>query len=348
MRTFSLASNLARLHRRLPAWFADTYLTALRQPRAGCPLDGKVAVVFSLNYQVLESVFQRHPFDTWRLTKTFRALLELGIITADQVYVPKPLSNDEIRLIHSDHFIEQLSCPKAVAQYLEWPFIEDLNPIQLKAVIEPFRFAAGGTLLAARQALLWGLGINLGGGFHHAKPRYGEGFCLFADIPIAIRQLRAENRLGRSLVIDLDVHQGNGTVVCLEPEDQCCTFSMHQEHIYPSPKEESDLDIELPTGTGDQDYLDILADALPKILEQNQPELVFYVAGCDTLVGDPLASLAMTGQGLQDRDQMVVSACRARNIPVIMTLAGGYRADAWRVQAHSIANIIRSALQTTD
>ena len=325
-----------RLHSQLPG----NLLNKVAQPRAGEPLSGKLALVFSKAYQMQVPYFNKHPFDTLRFSRTFAAVMAQTNVHPDQIYIPKPVTDEELELVHSDDFIHELNNPKAIAQYLEWPFLEDLSIDDLPAVTDPFRHAAGGTLLAAQEALLWGASINIGGGFHHAKPRYGEGFCLFADIPIAIRKLRAEHKLRKTLVVDLDVHQGNGTVASLDPEDECYTFSMHQEHIYPFLREESDLDIELEAGTGDAEYMRLLSKHLPQVIDEAEPEMVFYVAGCDPLSGDPLASLELSPGGILARDNLVISTCAARSIPVVMTLAGGYRHDVWQVQADSIANII--------
>ena len=208
-------------------------------------------------------------------------------------------------------------------------------------VLAAFRHVAGGTLLAARQALRYGIGVNIGGGYHHATPDAGEGFCIYADMPIAIRTLQAEGKIRRALVIDLDVHQGNGTAICLADDDQTFTFSMHQGNIYPIPKAKSDLDVELDAGTGDDAYLRILTSHLDALLEKARPDIVFLQAGCDTLAGDPLASLEMTEEGIVERDAMVIDACVRRKVPVVMTLGGGYSSEAWKAQFHSIRRIIK-------
>ena len=166
------------------------------------------------------------------------------------------------------------------------------------------------------------------------------GFCIFADMPIAIRVLQAEGKIKHALVIDLDVHQGNGTAVCLADDNTTFTFSMHQGNIYPRPKEKSDLDVELASGTDDKTFLAILAKHLDKIIKVAKPDIVFLQAGCDTLDGDPLASLKMSAKGISKRDMMVIDACVKHKIPVIMTLGGGYSPTAWQVQFKSIRDII--------
>ena len=144
----------------------------------------------------------------------------------------------------------------------------------------------------------------------------------------------------KALIIDLDVHQGNGTALIFENDDSVFTFSMHQGDIYPIPKENSDLDIELNAGTDDSEYLDILSNHLPGLFEVSKPDIVFIIGGCDTLNDDPLASLNMTEDGIVKRDWMVIEACLERSVPVVMTLAGGYSENAWHAQYLSIKNII--------
>ena len=192
-----------------------------------------------------------------------------------------------------------------------------------------------------REALKSGLGINLGGGYHHAKPDTGEGFCVYADVPIAIRKLQSENLIKRALVIDVDVHQGNGTAVCLADDDATFTFSMHQGDIHPIPKEKSDLDVELEAGMGDEEFIETLENHLDQVFKTAQADICFIVGGCDPLKGDPLASLEMTHQGIKKRDALIVEHCVKRNIPVVLTLSGGYSADAWKAQYLSVSNLIK-------
>ncbi|MCK4913909.1 MAG: hypothetical protein KAS69_04860 [Planctomycetes bacterium] len=303
---------------------------------------GHVAVVYSKNYQIsfigLENL---HPFDIHKYAKIHKQLVKDNLFKARDVHKPKPITKEDILLVHSQEFLDSLKRSQTVAKYLEAPMVKFFpSGIVDHCALRPFRYASGGTLLAARKALESGIAINIGGGYHHAKPDNGEGFCIYADMPIAIRKLQNEGRISSVLIIDLDVHQGNGTVVCLANDDSTFTFSMHQGDIYPIPKEQSDLDIELDSGIGDRKYLRILLKHLPKLFELAKPNIVFYQAGCDTLADDPLASLNMTEQGIVNRDAKVVEACVLRGIPVVMTTGGGYSKNAWHAQYSSIRNII--------
>jgi histone deacetylase 11 len=315
---------------------------SLTQPREGKPLNGKVAVVYSENYGIhLGGLERLHPFDIRKYRRIYEALEKQGVLTAADVHVPAELAPRQIRMVHTEGFVESLKNPAQVAEYLEAPATKMLpRQVLENGVLRPFRTASGGTLLAAREALKYGVGINLGGGYHHAKPDRGEGFCIYADIPIAIRILRDEKKIGRVLVADLDVHQGNGTIVCTKDDPETYTFSIHQRGIYPIPKEKGDRDVEIPPGTTDAEYMAILKRELPKVLAKSRPKLVFVVAGCDTLRGDPLASVSMTPEGVARRDLYVVDACLRRNIPVVLTLGGGYSKDAWKTQFQSVKGII--------
>ena len=311
--------------------------------RAG-KADGAV-VVYSSRYQIKVGGIERlHPFDIGKYERIYEALVKEGAISPENVLVPDEVTEEQILRVHTRNFLDSLQDSKTVSRYLEAPVAALIPNKMLEArVLRPFRVASGGTLLAAREAMESGVAINIGGGYHHAKPDAGEGFCVYADVPIAIRQLQSEGLVGRALIIDLDVHQGNGTIVCLADDPSTYTFSMHQEGIYPVPKEVGDEDVAVPSGMEDEAYLAILEAKLAGLFRRSgSPDIVFYVAGCDTLAGDPLASLAMTHAGIARRDKMVIDACRQRATPVVMTLSGGYSDDAWSAQFKSIRAIIAS------
>lgn len=323
---------------------APSSFRAVKQPRRGHALGGRLAVVFSERYQIdLPGVQWFHPFDTRKYAKIYLKLNTAGLLRPETVFVPGEATPEQIRRVHTDRYLASLKSPKAVARYLEAPILGSL-PASLvdSGVLRPHRYATGGTILAARLALKYGIATNLAGGFHHAKPDTGEGFCVYNDIAIAICTLQDEERIERALVVDLDVHQGNGTAECFAGEESVFTFSMHQGSIYPVPKSQSDLDIELDDGTDDATFLAILRENLPNVIQRARPDIVFLQAGCDTLAGDPLAGLAMTEKGIVERDALVIDACLRRRIPVVMTLGGGYTRRAWAVQYASIRNLIET------
>jgi len=303
-----------------------------------------VAVVYSPDYEInLGGLERLHSFDVHKYGRIYQHLVAAGVLRPEDVYVPRPVSREQVLRVHSREFLASLRSSAAVGRYLEQPKIGKM-PAGLAdaAVTSAFRRATGGTVLAARLALRCGIGINLAGGYHHAKPDAGEGFCIYNDIAIAIRAMQDGGLIRRALVVDLDVHQGNGTAVCFAGDDSVFTFSMHEGDIYPVPKATSDLDIELPAGTADAEYLRVLKAALPKVFARARPDVVVLQAGCDTLAGDPLARLAMTPAGIVRRDAMVIDECVRRRAPVVMTLGGGYSRGAWAVQYASVRRTLEA------
>jgi len=318
----------------------------------GCGQDVKapeprIALVYSKNYEVsfwgLERLFPL--FDLHKYEKIHNQLVKNALAQESDFNQPDQITNKEILMLHSQKFVDSLNDSKMIEKYL-W-FDLSAFPGFFKSrknldnnILKPMRYATGGTLLAARKSLQHGIAINLGGGFHHGGPDEGEGACVYADMPIAIRVLQAEGKIAKALVIDLDAHQGNGTAICLENDDTCYTFSMHQGNIYPIPKEHSDLDVSLKQGMKDDEFLAILERHIDKLFENEKFDIVFYQAGCDTLKGDAMAQLEMSEEGIALRDLRVIDACVKRQIPVIMTLGGGFTLNAWSAQYKSISRII--------
>jgi len=317
-------------------------LKQVDRPRTGRALADKVAIVYSRHYQIEFGGLEKlHSFDIRKYARIYFQLITDGLIEPDDVFVPEEVTREQILLVHTPEFMKSLHNTTTVADYLELPIIGAApKEVVDSCVLKSFRYATGGTILAGREALKYGIAINLAGGYHHAKPHAGEGFSVYADMAIAIRVLKKAGLIKRTLVVDLDVHQGNGTAVIFDGDDTVFTFSMHERGIYPVPKEFSDLDVELSAGTGDAEYLKLLQKHLPRAIDIAQPDIVFLQAGCDTLAGDPLAHLAMTEDGIVRRDAMVIDECVRRGIPVVMTLGGGYSKNAWHVQYGSIRRTI--------
>lgn len=307
-------------------------------------MDAHVALVYSPEYLIDLWGFERlHSFDVNKYEKIRRELERDGLLRESDLHRPDEASREDLLLVHSEEHLERLKSAHNVGWYLEAPFLAALPGRIVDArILKPFRCATGGTILAGRLALRHGVAVNIGGGYHHAKPDAGEGFNVYADIAIAIRRLRSEHLVRRSAVVDLDVHQGNGTATVFSADASVFTFSMHEGDIFPIPKAKSSLDVELVCGTDDATYLRLLREHLPGVLEHARPDLVFFQAGCDTLGGDPLANLAMTKEGIVERDAMVIDECVRREIPVAMTLGGGYAPDSWKVQYASIRRTIET------
>lgn len=307
-----------------------------------------IPVVYSPKYKI--SVFgmeKLHPFDIAKYDKIYGALKKDGYVTKQSVIDPAEVTREQMLLIHSEDYLKSLRKTRHVARYLEAPQLRVVPDALIDSkIVSRFRKSSGGTIEAARRALQVKskMAFNLGGGFHHAKPESGEGFCIIADVPIAIRVLQKENLIKRALIIDTDIHQGNGTIVSLKNDPSTYTFSIHEKNIYPVPKEKGDEDVELAGGVTDAVYLGLLKSKLERLFVKSKPDIVFHVAGCDALDGDPLASGKMTHEGIKKRDAMIVAACKKHRVPYVMTLSGGYSKDAWNAQYKSIRSLMQSEM----
>jgi acetoin utilization deacetylase AcuC-like enzyme len=247
------------------------------------------------------------------------AVISSGILPAAAIHEPERATRDALGLVHGARYIDAVldgTLSPSELRRLGFPWSPPLPERSLRTV--------QGTIEACRDALEHGAGINLAGGTHHAFADHGEGYCVFNDAAVAIRTLGREGRITRALVVDLDVHQGNGTASIFEHDDDVFTFSMHGARNYPFHKERSRLDIELPDGTGDREYLDLLDRHLRDVFDRAGADLVVYIAGADPYQGDRLGRLQLTFDGLRARDARVFDECRSRDIPVTMVLGGGY------------------------
>jgi acetoin utilization deacetylase AcuC-like enzyme len=259
-------------------------------------------------------------------------LLVEGVLAPEDLVEPEPLERAVLELVHTPQYLDKLEAATLTVSEERRLGLPWSDSLWLRS-----RLASGGTLLAAREALASGLSGNLAGGTHHAFADHGEGFCVLNDVAIAIAKLRAEGRIRRALIIDLDVHQGNGTAAIFEDLEEVFTFSMHGERNYPALKMRSTLDVALPDGAGDAEYLPLLDHHLPEVLDAARADLVFYLAGVDVAAGDRYGKLALTEEGIRTRDRRVIEAVRSRLIPLTIVLAGGYaptRARTAQLHAH--------------
>ncbi|HTV64990.1 MAG TPA: histone deacetylase [Bryocella sp.] len=301
-------------------------------------------LVYSEKYflPIGEHVFRA---DKYRLIR--ERLLGEHIADECDFLTPQPAGESDITLVHSPHYVSKLMEGALSAReelQMEIPYSPQ--------VVDAFMLHTGGSILAAEHALQDGLCINIGGGFHHAFPEHGEGFCMINDFAVAIRVLQNRGRIRRAMTVDCDVHQGNGTAAIFggakqhsamlpssspatlsspsgagmnqSPAEDVFTISLHQEHNYPYTKPPSSIDVNLPDGCVDADYLAWLDNALSSGLRQFDPELICYVAGADPFCEDQLGGLNLTMEGLKQRDELVFRVARARGIPVMVTYAGGY------------------------
>jgi acetoin utilization deacetylase AcuC-like enzyme len=290
--------------------------------------------VYSDEYWMVD--LGRHVFPVRKYRLIFERLIAQGV-GQEAFLSPSPAAEEDILRVHQARYVRRLASgdlSRSEIEALELPYLPEMT-----------RFVwlhMGGTVLAAEAALRDGLAVHIGGGFHHAFADHGEGFCALNDMPIALEKLRAEGRIARPLIIDLDVHQGNGTASIYAGRQDVFTYSLHQMDIYPAEKPPSTLDSGLWSGDGDEKYLAALGADYPRILDEYKPDFLIYLAGADPLAGDKLGGLACTLAGLAERDRLVLEEARGRHIPVAIVLAGGYGRDLEdTVQAH--LNTIQAA-----
>ena len=262
-----------------------------------------------------------HRFPMRKYGRLAEVIAEQGL-TSNGFVRPEEAPAELLALAHDRAYVDQiLSCsaPHEIERRIGLPVSE--------SVVRRARTSAAGTLLAARLALQHGLAGSTAGGSHHGQRETGAGFCVFNDVAIAAKALRAEGAIRHALIVDLDVHQGDGTADCLRGEPDLFTFSMHAEKNYPIRKIPSDLDIGLPDSMGDAAYLGMLGAHLPRLLDAIEPDLVFFNAGVDPHRDDKLGRLALSDDGLRQRDAFVIEQARSRGIPLVAVIGGGYSPD---------------------
>jgi len=263
-----------------------------------------------------------HVFPSQKYRMIHDRLLAEGIAAPEDFLVPQPASDDDILRVHSQGYVHKLktgTLSYTETLRLEIPYSKEL--------VEAVWLAAGGSILAGQRALSDGWAVNIGGGFHHACPDHGEGFCAIHDVGVAIRNLQFHRAIENALVVDTDVHQGNGTAEIFGGDGTVYTLSLHQEHNYPYPKSMSTVDVNLPDGMGDEDYFAILEKHLHRAFQDFSPQILFYVAGADPYREDQLGGLKLTLEGLAHRDALVCDYARRHRVPLVITLAGGYARD---------------------
>jgi acetoin utilization deacetylase AcuC-like enzyme len=293
-----------------------------------------------------------HVFPAQKYRLIHKRLLESRLAEPGDFITPKPAHDEDILLVHTREYVQKLKTGTLSVQeelQMEVPYSPEL--------VNAFWLAAGGSILAADMALRDGIACNIGGGFHHAMPDHGEGFCVIHDVAVAIKRMHQEGKINRAMTVDCDVHDGNGTAVIFPPKEKIrpghalpsasassrdihathenpaksstselnvFTISLHQAHNYPVVKPPSSIDVNLPDGTNDDEYLGWLDQSLSSAFRHFEPELLCYFAGADPYKEDQLGGLALTIDGLKQRDELVMNVAKTRNVPVMVTYAGGY------------------------
>jgi acetoin utilization deacetylase AcuC-like enzyme len=275
-----------------------------------------------------------HVFPSQKFRLIADILVREGIAGSEDFLTPDFAPDEDILRVHTPEWVHKLKTGTLTASEimkLEIPFSRE--------AVEACWLAAGGSILAGQAALRDGFGCNLGGGFHHAYPEHGEGFCAIHDVAVAIRRLQHDGAIRKAMVVDTDVHQGNGTAAIFAEDESVFTLSIHQENNYPAYKPPSDVDLEMADRVEDDEYLAALIPAVQTALDEFQPELLFYVGGADPFCEDQLGGLMLTKNGLKTRDRRVFEEARRRGIPVATALAGGYARrveDTIRIHVNTI------------
>jgi len=281
-----------------------------------------------------------HAFPIGKYPAIREAVIARGLIARDAVLEPDRMERWTLLQVHTHEYVAAMldeGLSPAASRRLGFPWSPELAERSLRT--------AQATVEAARDALDTGAGINLAGGTHHAFADHGEGYCCFNDVALAVRVLQREGRIRRTVVIDLDVHQGNGTARIFADDPEVYTFSMHGARNFPFRKERSRRDVELDDRTGDAEYLALLDRNLDEVLDDARADLAFYLAGSDPYVGDRFGRLALSMDGLRARDRRVLAACGRRGLPVVLTMAGGYARsldDIAVIHANTVEELLRS------
>jgi acetoin utilization deacetylase AcuC-like enzyme len=275
-----------------------------------------------------------HVFPSQKFRLIHEMLLREGIAVPQDFLRPDPASDEDILRVHTLDWVHKLKTGTLTAS--------DVMLLEVRyspELVEAVWLAAGGTILAAQSALRDGFGSNLSGGFHHAYPGHGEGFCAIHDVAVAIRKLQADGLVKKAAVVDTDVHHGNGTAAIFRNDPTVFTISIHQENNYPAHKPPSSIDLHMADRADDDEYLGVLIPAVQHALGEFRPDILFYVGGADAYCEDQLGGLSLTKEGLKQRDRQVFEEARRRRIPVATTLAGGYARrveDTVRIHVNTI------------
>ena len=287
-------------------------------------------------YHALEAGF-RHAYDVLKPRRIRDALVADGCARPEQFVAAPLLDDDELLLVHTPAYLSEIRRPERLASLL---MLDPAEPWD-ERLLEPFLYAAAGTLAAGHRAVAErSIAVNLGGGFHHAQADKAEGFCAIADVAIAIRSLRESGRIERALIVDLDCHHGNGNAEIFSTDESVFTFSMHTGNWCWITKRHN-RDVVLPPGTGDQTYLSRLDEDLAAVFAEFAPDVIFYVAGSDPYAGDTLGDLAISEPGLLERDRRVTHEATARDVPMVVVTAGGYGPESWRIHFNYVRWLLR-------
>lgn len=309
----------------------------------------KIPIIYSSKYNISFMGFEVFiSFDVKKFKKIYKTIKKELSLNPTQFYEPCKIRNDELLLVHSKDYLKSLRKSSVIAQIVETPILKYIpNVILYKGIIQPMEYAVKGTLMGMEIALRYGWAINLSGGYHHAKSNYGSGFCIYADIPIAIKAIHKKYPNLRLLIIDLDSHQGNGCSYSLSEETQIAILDIYNPTIFPKDRVAENLvsfKVPICSRTRDRLYLKTLKHWLPKALDEHLPDVVIYNSGTDIYIKDPIGGLEVSENGILMRDEIVFATAKKRKIPLLMLLSGGYHKDSSNIVAKSILNLIHKGL----
>ena len=316
----------------------------------------KLPIVYHPDYNISFGGLEKlHPFDSAKYGRVYNYLLTLPGISAQRFYQPKDeITRDELLKVHAAEYLDSLLLSSTVADVTEIEILAQLpNCLLQSSLLKPMRLATRGTVAAAFLALKHGWSINLSGGYHHAKSNKGEGFCVYADIPLACKLVFEEYQgipdcPKKILIVDLDAHQGNGHEMICGPDERVDIFDIYNGGIYPNDKDAKvfiNYDFPVKSGIKDAEYLGILRRELPKAFNKSDPDLIIYNAGTDPFEKDRLGAMGISEKGIIERDRFVFEQAFIRGIPIAMVLSGGYTKDSATIIGHSVQRIIKQAAE---
>lgn len=318
------------------SWFA--------KPRS--PYTQKVPIIFHKRYDIsFWGMEKLHPFDSCKYGKVANFLINSCDIDSERMYEPEMVSDADLLTVHTQEYLNRLNDPAYASRIAEVAPLAWISAKSLQSrLYEPMRYATGGTMLACKLSLTYGWAVNLSGGYHHAKANSGEGFCFFADIPIAVNKLWNQKPNLKVMVIDLDAHQGNGVESIFKDDKRVAVFDVYNSKIYPNDyevKKYIKYNFPLNSNVWDSEYLALISRHLPKALNEFKPDLIIYNAGTDIFEEDPLGNFKVSAEGIIERDSIVFDMALERNIPITMVLSGGYSTESAKIIGDSLQNILK-------
>ncbi|MFP4015086.1 MAG: histone deacetylase [Chitinispirillaceae bacterium] len=304
-------------------------------------------IIYSPHYNIsILGIENFHPFDSKKYRKVYKHLISKGELCASRFYKPELATEDQLLMVHSGDYLESLKKSKTVAAITEIPILRVLPGFYLRSsVLKPMLYATGGTILGVELALKYGWAINLSGGYHHAHADHGGGFCIYADVPIALQAAWKERPSLKVLIVDLDAHQGDGNSTILGKDPRVAILDIYNEDVFPHDSDAEALvkyNVPLRSRTHTEQYLKALKEWLPFAVDDHEPDLIIYNAGTDIFLLDQLGRLSVSPEGIIERDDYVFSTALQRKIPILMVLSGGYNKRSGHIIGRSILNLIES------